>query len=497
MDPTLPHISVVVRLDANRPRYVKATLESLLAQSYHAFTVYVFYEEHMSIDTVSNYENITFVPYKGDTFWKTVNSYLGNFRGEQLLFVESEDVLSPEYLFAVSSFDDKAVVYANEARIGDWGGISFINDRPDFDWLLLQHLDYFARGVVYNLEILRELGGFRWATESPTHDYALRLLEKYGEDGFHHIPSQYYYSRRRFKEVFTDCRNEAHMCQFDPVAITGHLNRLGMKSAYVWNNNGTPKTDWREPRKDQIEVVIFGTQAQTLIRLYYSLLDGPSSHNLQVTLLAPRSELQELGDVLGGKAAVRLTVASNLAGALTALQERSQKTTAEFLCFLDRPASLDQGSWLEQLWDIAQRPGVGLVSPRVTSSTDTLEYLGVQADNFDPLSALYYHKDARTRGRFNRGMVAHQVTWPSPSCVMFRVRNVQDGFDLQFKDLVFHDLALFIRSNGLAITVAPQSTVRTEYSPDYDNYADELPLLYAKHGSQPKDWPEVPSFPWP
>ena len=496
MNPTLPHISVVIPFKDARSRQLKATLESLMAQSYHAFRVFVFHEADSPTHLFGDFENIDFVQIDGN-FWKTLNDQLNSLYGEQLTILHPEDVITEDFLLTCAAFDDKAIVYTDESRIGDWGRISHVNHRPDFDWLLLQHLDYFRYGSVYNLAILKEIGGFRWATESPTHDYALRVLEKFGEDAFHHIPNQFYRHRRKFREMISDPRNEDHMTFFDPRAISQHLNRIGLTAAEVWDNNGTPYCGWNEPRRDMIEVVIFHPSGDHLLRLYQRIQETTGGRNVFVSLLAPQSELRALGSVLGGVSNAKVIAANNTAGALTALDERSQKTMAEFVCYLDRPESLDYPLWLDDLWAIASRPGVGMVSPRVTTSVDTLEYLGVQADDVDPLLAPYYHKDGRGRGRFNRGMVGHQVTWPAPSCVMFRARDVHGGFDPQFDLLAFHDLALFIRAQGLAVAVAPLSSIRVAYTPAYADYMNELPLLYAKHGANPPNWPQVFSFPWP
>lgn len=495
MSASLPRITVVIPFDGSKIRHLKATLDSLDNQTYAHFSVWVLYAEGIDLSAFFGFD-CQFWQQKSKNLWQSINELLTYVSDDQVMMLQPGDVITADFISAATLFAETPVVYGDESRIGEFNRISYVNARPDFDWLLLQQLEYFRTGVVWSRAALNELGGFRWDTESPTHDLALRALEKFGEAGFHHIPNIFYRRRRYVKEVVTDFRNAAHMSFFDPRAITRHLNRQGMSSAEVINLNGTPQTRWADRRREQVEVIIYHTQASALLRLYESVQGSAFNHNVVVTLLAPQSQQKELGDVLGGVSGVLLMAANNQAGALAALAERTIRTGAEFLCWLDRPASLDDPRWLDELWNVATRPGVGMVSPRITSSVDTLEYLGVQADEFSPLHALYYHKNGRGRGRFNRGMVPHQVTWPAPSCVMFRARQTYDAFDPQFLSLAFHDLTVHLRQQSLAIAVAPGSVVRMDETPAYEDYADELPLLYAKHGTLP-DWTQVPSFPWP
>lgn len=184
-DPRPPKVSVIIPA-FNTARYIRDTLESVLAQTFRDYEVIVVNDG--SPDTpelekvILEYESqIRYLKQENRGLAGARNTGIRNARGEFLAFPDSDDIWLPDFLaeqlkfFAENPSLDMACADCVYFGSPEWDGRSWqsldpIEDPVTFEKLLPTHGGAFASFVVLRRETVLKVGLF---------EEALRMLEDY------------------------------------------------------------------------------------------------------------------------------------------------------------------------------------------------------------------------------------------------------------------------------------------------------------------------------
>ena len=170
----------------NTARYIRDTLESVLAQTFRDYEVIVVNDG--SPDTpelekvILNYQNrICYIKQENRGLAGARNTGISHARGEFLAFLDSDDIWLPDFLaeqlkfFAENPSLDMAcadcVYFGNPESEGtSWQSLDPIEEPVTFEKILPTHGGAFASFVILRRETVLKIGLF---------DEALRMLEDY------------------------------------------------------------------------------------------------------------------------------------------------------------------------------------------------------------------------------------------------------------------------------------------------------------------------------
>ena len=203
-----PVISIIMATYNTEPEYLKACLDSVLAQSYSDWELCIaddcstddqvrsilneYAEQDLRIKTVFRTEN--------GHISRASNSALELATGDYVGLLDHDDCLAEHALFYIAkTINDKPeakIIYTDEDKI-DESGVRF---EPHFktDWnrdLLYSH-NYITHFSVFDALLIKSVGGFKTGVEgSQDYDLILRCVAKAGNEEIVHIPYILYHWR--------------------------------------------------------------------------------------------------------------------------------------------------------------------------------------------------------------------------------------------------------------------------------------------------------------
>ena len=203
-----PLISIVMASYNTEPEFLKACLDSVLAQTYSNWELCIADDCSTKAETsaiLNEYADqdprikLVFRSENGHIS-RASNSALKLATGDFVGLLDHDDCLTEHALFfvakAINAKPDVKLIYSDEDKI-DESGVRF---EPHFktDWnrdLLYSH-NYITHFSVFDAELIKDIGGFKTGVEgSQDYDLILRSVARVGNEQIVHIPHILYHWR--------------------------------------------------------------------------------------------------------------------------------------------------------------------------------------------------------------------------------------------------------------------------------------------------------------
>ena len=201
-----PLFSIIIPVYNPPIEYFKAAIDSVLHQSYENWEICICDDA----STDSSVKKVIQSYMKRDPRIRAVfrkqnghiskasNDALELARGEYAVLMDQDDLLSADALFHNAQLIDEHpkadLIYSDEDKINEQGIHSEPHFKPDWSPDNLLSRNYLGHLTVFNMEILRSIGGWREGFEgSQDYDLVLRFVEKTNE--IYHIPKVLYHWR--------------------------------------------------------------------------------------------------------------------------------------------------------------------------------------------------------------------------------------------------------------------------------------------------------------
>ncbi|MGA7499748.1 MAG: glycosyltransferase [Isosphaeraceae bacterium] len=297
--------------------------------------------------------------------------------------MKAGDTLTPDalYQFARTVQDDPdhrpGVIYCDEDHIDTEGRV---RSRPIFKpaWSpeMILGYDYMGRLTLVRRELIEQAGGFDPEMGEATEwDLKLRIFSL--TDRIVRLPKCLYHNRSEI-----DVREARRCGQHGRAALRAHLGRLGIEGADAIDQpNGTFRIQWRLPEYPLVSIIIPTVDRQQRIRrCVHGLLDETSYPNKEIILVDNGStEPDTLASYDQWKAsgAVRLVPFDRPFNYSAACNAGAAAAQGEYLLFLNNDIEVISPDWLEELMRWVQRPGVGIVGPKMIFPSGRINHAGV------------------------------------------------------------------------------------------------------------------------
>ena len=378
-------------------------------------------------------------------------------------FLNQHDQLVPEALAtltALSQLSPQArVLYSNECHINAFGRTSFVTEKGAFDPFRLVTQEYLGALTVTLTSQLLAAGGFdRLASDVPTHDLYLRILEAHGPSAFAGTPAVLCQHHRTYLEPEAgDVRRLPHLVRYDLFAMRQHLTRTGVNAQAI-QEHGTARVVFRHLQHPGVNVfLLVDDDLEAGLDRIHALNRTHGYRLAQVQVLhrgsSPDAALdyQTVAKALGWSyRSLSISLPQFLNRALPLLEH-------DWILVLD---SVPLGwGWLNQLMDFARLPGVAAVGGRATDPRR------ITAPGL--LGYRYEGWDWNTRGRFNRMQVPHQTGALGSACFLVSARAAREvgGFEEELPNLWAMELSLRLDQAGHSLVTVPSAHVQAAGAP--------------------------------
>jgi len=481
--PRRPLISLLMPVYDIAERWLRAALDSVLAQTYaewelciaddastqpHVRTVL---EEYRQRD---DRIKVIFRPANGHISAAS-NSALELAGGEYLALLDHDDRLSPDALYHVAAAlnrDPAAILlYSDEDKIDEEGR----RYDPYFKcaWnpdLMLSHNLVTHLGV-YHADTVRSLGGFRLGYEgAQDYDLALRVAEVAGPSRIVHIPRVLYSWRTVAGSTSRGVGEKNYAVAAAVRAIDDALKRRGVAASAAESplQPGSVRVGYRLPADLPLVSLIVPTRNgyEFLARCVDSILALTDYPAYEILVIDNGSDEPRTLDYLAGLAArgnIRV-IRDNSPFNYSALNNAAVKlANGALLGFVNNDIEVLQADWLKEMVSHALRPEIGAVGARLLYPNDTVQHAGVIVGIGGVAGHIHKGIPHDSTGYVGRALNIQNFSAVTAACLVVRreVFEAAGGFDetnlpVAFSDI---DLCLSIEKLGKRNLFTPYATL--------------------------------------
>lgn len=464
-----PLISIVMPTYETPEEYLRAAIDSVLAQTYDNWQLCI--ADDASRDprmraTLEEYAarepRIRFVfRTENGHISKASNSALDLAGGEWVAFLDHDDVLAPHALFslvaAINENPDARIVYSDEDKIDDRGARSGHYFKPDWNpelfrsHNLMTHLTAFRRALVEDAGRLRE--GFEGAQD---YDLALRCVERVEPQQIVHVPLVLYHWRRAAGSTALSSSAKPYAMLAGERALQEHLDRSGINGRAELIDFGYRIHYALPATLPQVSLVILTRNQKRLLKACIDSIVGRSTYpRFEIIVVDNGSDEPETRRYLGElEASKRARVlhdpqpfnysALNNAGVALA--------AGEIVVLLNDDIEVITPGWLEELVGLALQPGVGAVGPMLLYPNGTIQHAGVVLGIGGMAAHGHEHLRPSGRGYNGRTALVSNYTSLTGACLAVRkdryesVGGLEEALPVAYNDL---DFCLKLKAMGL------------------------------------------------
>ena len=465
-----PLISVLMPVYQTPERYLRAALESVLAQLYPHWELciaddaspdprvrevlreYAAHDQRVKLALREQNGHIA----------AASNSALALASGEYVALLDHDDLLAPDALFHVALAalrdPDAGVFYSDEDKVDELGRRSEPYFKPDWSPDSILARMYAGHLLALRRDLVAEIGGFRGGFEgSQDYDLVLRATER--NDRVVHVPRVLYHWRIHPQSTSSETGSKAYAYEAGRRAIEeaiarrgepGRVEQLPEPGSYV------VRYAIREPRKvsvimptrdhgedvDRALASIFA-RAAAYPDFELLLIDNGSQDRASLAAFARWAQNEPRVRV------VRYDVPFNFARINNFGVER---TDGAYLLFLNNDTEVLSDDWMAAMVEQAQRPSIGAVGAKLLYPDGTVQHAGVVTGIGGVAGHAHKYADASGGGYFNTLRTTNNYSAVTAACMMVRREAFAraGGFDealaVAFNDV---DLCLKLRALGL------------------------------------------------
>ena len=475
-----PLISVVVPTYNTAEPYLRAMLDSVLAQLYPRWELCIADDASTAphvravLEEYARRDARVRVTYreKNGHISAASNSALDLATGSHVALLDHDDLLAEHALYlvavAIGDHPDADVFYSDEDKINDAGRRTEPYFKPDFAFDLLLGQNYVSHLGIYRLDAVRAVGGFRLGYEgSQDYDLVLRILGR-TKGPVVHLPWVLYHWRL-FPGAGTFSSTQIEKASESArKAILEHLDGKGVQARVEpWVHAyhkviradlpSWPKVSAIVPTRDHVGVL------KTCIDGLLERTDYPDIELIIANNDSAEPETLAYFDKLRSDPRVRILDCPGAFNFSAINNTAVRASTGEIVLLLNNDVEMIDRGWLKEMIKHAVRPEVGAVGAKLLYPDNTLQHGGVILGMNGVAGHLHVGVPADSPGYFGWLKIAHDVSATTAACLALR-RTVYDeigGLDEVNLKVAFNDVDLCLRitEKGYRIIWTPEATL--------------------------------------
>lgn len=478
--PRQPQVSILLPVYETDARWLRACLDSVLAQAYPAW-------ECCIVDDASSSSHVWAIvqsycrrdarfkarrrPANGHISQAT-NDALAMASGEWVALLDHDDVLPPHALLemvgAALANPRWRMLYSDEDKIDAAGRRYDPYFKPDYAPTLLLGQNCISHFGMYATALVRDVGGFRTGYEgSQDWDLALRCVERLDSGQVGHVPRILYHWRAIPGSTAASSDAKDYATDAALRAVSDHLQRTGEPATAEVLEPGRIRVRWALPRPAPRVSLIIPTRdrADLLRTCVRSLRERTAYPDVELLVVDNQSTepealayLAEL-DALPGVRVLRHDAPFNYSAINNAA---ARVARGEVLGLVNNDIEAISPGWLEEMVAQAVRPGVGAVGAMLLYPDDRIQHAGVILGLNGVAGHAYVGEPRTAAGQVGRLRLAQELSAVTAACLVVRkavfddVGGLDEGLAVAFNDI---DLCLRIRAAGYRNVWTPHAVL--------------------------------------
>ena len=509
--PLRPTISIVMATYDSRPDYLRAALDSVLAQAYPDWELCVADDASKDpgvVAILAEYAardpRIRYV-VRGSRGHISLasNAALELATGEFVGFLDHDDLLSADACFeialCVNRRPDADMIYSDEDKIDEAGILRDPYFKPDWSPDSFLSRMYTAHFAVYRRTLVMELGGLRAGFEgSQDYDLVLRLTER--TDRVYHVPRVLYHWRAHAGSAAGDADAKPYASDAARRAIAEALERRGEPGEVreVAGAPGVYVVRYRIAEKRTVSIVLptrdHGDDVERCLTSVFGrttypnfevlLVDNGTTEARSRAILAAWEKRDERVRLLRYDVPFNYAKINNWAVA---------RARGPYLVLLNNDTEVLNPDWLEAMVEQAQRPSIGAVGAMLLYDDDTVQHAGVIVGINGVAGHSHKHLPADAAGYFQMLKAVNNYSAVTAAALMVR-KSVYDELGGLEEELAvaFNDVDFCLKATraGLRNVWLPHVVLRHAESKSrgHDTTFARRQILYREEALLKKRW---------
>lgn len=385
--------------------------------------------------------------------------------GDYIAFADSDDELHPQaFETALKELvHHKAdLVYSDEAITNMSGKITIPHFKPDFSYETFLSQNYICHFVMVKKSIYVKAGGLRGGFDgSQDHDFLLRVTEQ--TENIHHIPEILYYWRNVSESITHASDTKDKVWDRGVRAIQEHLDRKKIEAtAKRGKAFGSYVIDYKIIGDPKVSIVIpFKDDIYTLKKCLDSI-ENSTYKNTEIIVVNNSEDSEKNIQGLGKD--IRTLSLEQQFNYSQFLNKGIHNSTGDYIITMHDDCTPACNDWIEKLLQHAQKPGVGVVGPKLLDTDGKTQSVGIVIGIGGFSANAFYGIGPNDVGYFCRAINTQNVSAISSACMMFKkeIFELIGGFDAPYFTMDFLDIDFCLKALGIGKRniVTPQCLVK-------------------------------------
>jgi O-antigen biosynthesis protein len=436
-----PLISVVTPVFNTDPRWLRACIESVRHQAYPNWQLCLADDGSTRKDTRRVLEEYADDPRIRIDFLKqnvgiaaASNAALALAEGDFVAFLDHDDELTPDALFAIvsrlNSDPEADFLYSDEDKLEVDGSFSGPYFKPAWSPEHFLTNMYTCHMMVVRRDLIEQVGGFRPGYEgAQDYDLVLRLMEHTSR--IHHVPKVLYHWRKIPEST------------------------AGIEGAKPWAHDAGRLALEDYVRRNRVEAEVLPGAYPYVYRVRFAIRGEPLISIIPAPGLAPPS-IEQWRDTLSAGTRYR-----HFELVATVGQARG-----EHFLYLDPRLRPLGDEWLTALLEFSQQDPIGAVGAKLLYADGSLKHIGLLPGVNGTVAPAFHRHPRSSLGYWGTAIAARNYSAVSGDCLMTRrtVFEAASGFTQECGTYADVDYCLRVRAAGYRIVFTPHA-VLTEYGP--------------------------------
>ncbi len=458
-----PLISVIVPIYNTPEIYLRACIESVLAQSYPHWELCIADDcstaAHIAAvlkEYADKESRILYTrrPTNGHISLAS-NSALELAQGDFVALLDHDDLLAKHALYfiaeAINAHPDASVLYSDEDKIDTYGKRSEPHFKSDWNPDLFFSQNYVSHLGVYRRSILTKIDGFRVGVEgSQDQDLLLRCLPHVGNEQIIHIPRILYHWRVVEGSTALAAGEKSYTTEAGIKALQDYFNDNGPRGIQVEAGlvANTYRVCWPVPVPEPLVSLLIPTRDKKDITevAVNSILEKTSYTNYEILILDNGSvepETIEWFSAIQQRAARVKVLRYDYPFNYSAINNFGVKhASGSIIGLINNDIEVINAEWLTEMVSHVVRPNIGCVGAKLYYSDGKIQHAGVVLGIGGVAGHSHKYFSGGHHGYFSRLKLIQDISAVTAACLLVR-RDVYDavgGLDELNLTVAFNDV---------------------------------------------------------
>lgn len=468
-----PCISIVMPVYNTPETYLRACIDSVLAQSYpnwelciaddNSSKVHVrkVLEEYQQKDTRIR---VVYREQNGHIS-RASNSALEIATGEYVALLDHDDTLPEHALYfmaqAIHENPDAHILYSDEDKLDAKGKRFDPHFKSDWNPDLFYSQNYVSHLGVYRCDLLKRIGGFRAGVEgSQDQDLLLRCLPHVTKDQIIHIPRVLYHWRTVEGSTALASGEKSYTTEAGIKSLKDYFTAHGPQGIEVEPGlvPNTYRVIWPLPEPAPLVSLLIPTRDRKTITevAVRSILEKTTYQNYEIIILDNGSvEKETLAwfDAIQQEDTRVKVIRYDHPFNYSAINNFGVRhAQGSLIGLINNDVEVISPEWLTEMVRHANRKEIGCVGAKLYYSNDTLQHGGVILGIGGVANHSHKHSKRNSPGYFARLIVSQNFSAVTAACLLVR-REVYEqvgGLDEENLKIAFNDVdfCLKVREAG-------------------------------------------------